>query len=163
MFLSGTCFSLVSFTALGYHLYGEQFINETYLYHITRKDIRHNFSPYFYMLYLTVEDDDIGLNLVTFVPQLVLLLALSKKFGNLQDLPFCLFCQTVVFVMYNKVITSQYFLWYLALFPLTLPKLQLNKIEAGICCLIWLVTQGSWLLPAYYLEFHGTNTFQVNS
>ena len=45
------------------------------------------------MLYLTVEEDDLGISLITFLPQLILLLALSKKFGNLKDLPFCLFCQ----------------------------------------------------------------------
>ena len=32
------------------------------------------------MLYLTVEDDDIGISLLTFVPQLLLLLAISKVF-----------------------------------------------------------------------------------
>ena len=68
---------------------------------------RHNFSAYFYMLYLTVEEEDIGINLLTFVPQMLLLLALAKKFGNLHDLPFCLFCQTHVFVVYNKVCTAK--------------------------------------------------------
>ena len=56
-------------------------------------DFRHNFSVYFYMLYLTVDEDDLGISLITFLPQLILLIALAKKFGNLRDLPFCLFCQ----------------------------------------------------------------------
>ncbi len=160
-FIVGTIISLVIFTGLGYVYYGDQFIEEAYLYHITRKDIRHNFSPYFYMLYLTFEEDDIGLNLLTFLPQVIMLLCLTKQFANIQDLSFCLFCQTVVFVAYNKVITSQYFLWYLSLLPLSLPQLNLGKSEGIICLIIWLVTQASWLLPAYYLEFQGYNAFQV--
>ena len=38
--------------ALFYSLYGEEFINESYLYHFTRKDNRHSFSPFFYDIYL---------------------------------------------------------------------------------------------------------------
>jgi phosphatidylinositol glycan class M len=95
--------ALGSLTAAFYLRYGDEFLEETYFYHITRRDIRHNFSPYFYMLYLTVEVEDVGISLLTFVPQVVLLLAIAKKFGNSADLPFCLFCQTVIFVSYNKV------------------------------------------------------------
>ena len=62
------------------------------------------------MLYLTVEEEDIGISLLTFVPQMVLLLALAKKFGNIHDLPFCLFCQTHIFVVYNKVSVRFYFI-----------------------------------------------------
>ena len=61
------------------------------------------------------------------------------------------------------MITSQYFLWYLSLLPLSLSWLRFTKLEAFACLSIWLATQGSWLLPAYYLEFVGSNTFQVFS
>ena len=83
--------------------FGRDFLHETYFYHVTRRDIRHNFSPYFYMLYLTVDEEDVGISLLTFMPQLILMVAIAAKFGNHEDLPFCLFCQTVVFVSYNKV------------------------------------------------------------
>ena len=59
------------------------------------------------MLYLTVEDDDVGISLLTFLPQALLVLALALQFGNARDLPFCLFCQTVVFVTYNKVLRAK--------------------------------------------------------
>ena len=161
-FVAGAAFSFFTLTALAYHMYGDAFLQETYLYHISRRDTRHNFSPYFYMLYLTVEEDDAGINLLTFVPQALLVLALAWQFGTARDLPFCLFCQTVIFVTYNKVITSQYFLWYLCLLPLSLPRLNLTKKEVLFCAFIWGFFQGSWLVPAYYLEFQGANTFQVS-
>ena len=117
--VSGTVFSLLMLTLLCHHLYGWQFVEETYLYHITRyehstsptenpfvlfrKDSRHNFSVYFYMLYLTVGDDDIGLNVLTFLPQVVLLLLLTYKYSSIYEVNFCLFCQTLVFVTFNKV------------------------------------------------------------
>jgi len=97
-----------------------------------------------------------------FLPQVILLLALSKQFGSHpSDLPFCLFAQTFVFVAYNKVVTSQYFLWYLSLLPLVFPaRIRLTRSEMATLLLLWGFTQASWLLPAYFLEFKGYNTFQ---
>jgi len=157
--VSGTIFSLLMLTLLCQHLYGWQFIEETYLYHITRKDSRHNFSVYFYMLYLTVGDDDIGLNVLTFLPQVVLLLLLTYKYSSIYEVNFCLFCQTLVFVTFNKVVTAQYFLWYLSLLPLVLPSLLISAKQLLLGALLWGFAQASWLLPAYLLEFKGNNTF----
>ena len=78
--ISGTCLTFIILTSICYIGYGWEFLEESYLHHLTRRDTRHNFSVYFYMLYLTVEDDDIGISLLTFVPQLLLLLAISKVF-----------------------------------------------------------------------------------
>ena len=36
-------------------------------------------AVYFYMLYLTMEYDDIGLNILTFLPQLIIILALVYR------------------------------------------------------------------------------------
>ncbi|CAB4064481.1 PIGM [Lepeophtheirus salmonis] len=116
-FVSGTVLTLILLTGFFYYIYGYDFLEHSYLYHLSRKDTRHNFSVYFYMLYLTVEEEDI-------------------------------------------VVTSQYFLWYIGLFPLVLSRLQLSKSEAITSGLLWGFAQGSWLLPAYFLEFRGYNTFQ---
>lgn len=89
-------------TALFFHLYGWDFLNEALLYHLTRTDPRHNFSIYFYYIYL---NHQLGFStlekLISFLPQLMVQFALIWRFGL--DLPFCLFLQTVAFVAFNKV------------------------------------------------------------
>ncbi len=98
--------TFILLTAMCYWLYGWQFLYESLLYHVTRTDIRHNFSVYFYMLYLTQ-----GMwvspfiSLMVFVPQLVLVVMTAIRYY--QDLPFCFFVQTFLFVTFNKVCTSQ--------------------------------------------------------
>jgi len=102
--------------------WGYPFLYESYLYHIHRLDHRHNFSPYFYQTYLSYPSLDQGLHdstnslwirtlrspLASFAPQMVLSFGLGLMFGKTnEDLPFTWFVQTVVFVIFNKVCTSQ--------------------------------------------------------
>lgn len=155
----GTVLSFIGLTGMGFALYGEQYIEEAFLYHFSRTDTRHNFSVYFYLLYIGADFHIPGLSLATFGPQLVLVLALGFKFRNYFDVPFAIFTQTVVFVTFNKVVTSQYFMWYLMLLPLVVPRLNISWQKAVVLTSLWVGAQVSWLLPAYLLEFHGINAF----
>jgi GPI mannosyltransferase 1 subunit M len=66
--------------------------------------------------------------------------------------------------MYNKVITSQYFLWYLTLAPLALVNSRLTsgeKWKHGVLLAIGFIAfELFWLWPAYYFEFEGEHKFK---
>jgi phosphatidylinositol glycan class M len=93
---------------LMYHFYGQEFLQETYLYHISRKDHRHNFSFYFYHMYLST-DHSIVASVLSFIPQLSLVAILGMMFSD--DVVFACFLQTFAFVALNKVCTSQVFIY----------------------------------------------------
>ncbi|KAK4796644.1 hypothetical protein SAY86_028970 [Trapa natans] len=146
-------------TALSFYLYKWEFLHEAILYHLTRTDPRHNFSIYFYHIYLHFEREfSLVEKLISFLPQLTVQLVLVLSFA--WDLSFCLFLQTVAFVAFNKVITAQYFVWFFCLLPLILPwsKMQL-KWEGLGCIVLWMGAQTHWLIWAYLLEFKGKNVF----
>lgn len=89
-------------TGLFFCLYGWEFLHEALLYHLTRTDPRHNFSIYFYHIYLHYGHEiSVVEKLISFLPQFLVQLALIFCFAL--DLPFCLFVQTVAFVAFNKV------------------------------------------------------------
>ncbi|KAF6024423.1 PIGM [Bugula neritina] len=126
-----------------YIMYGQIFLDETYLYHITRKDIQHNFSIYFYPLRISEQFAPIFSSIIglsAFLPQLGATLTFTYKYYR--DLPFCWFIITLAFVTFNKVCTSQYFLWYLCLLPLILPSLKLSIKEASLMFCIMACSTG---------------------
>ncbi|EDV98502.1 GH23154 [Drosophila grimshawi] len=161
----GTLLGLVTFTWIFYALYGWQYIYEAYFYHLMRKDMRHNFSLYFLLQYLSnaedIEESSLLLKCIVVVPQLLLLFYLSWTFGqHRQTLAFCVFCLAFVVVTYNSVVTSQYFIWYLTVLPLCIKNLQhLSLVRCASLLSLWLCGQVLWLLPAYLLEFKTWHTF----
>ena len=98
---------------------------------------------------------------VLFLPQAVLFVCIIAIFAA-GNLPVCLLLQTMIFVAYNKVITAQYFSWYLCLLPLCAPSLMCipKGIAAGSISL-WLLATGYWLYQAYNWEFLGLSNFYV--
>ncbi|KAG5349602.1 hypothetical protein C0989_002865 [Termitomyces sp. Mn162] len=89
--LGGACFAI----------WGYPFLYESYLYHVHRLDHRHNFSPYFYLTYLTyplpgaaARQTDLWSRIVrsplaSFVLQMGLAVGTGLAFGRrMRDLPF---------------------------------------------------------------------------
>lgn len=61
--------TFISLTGFFYYVYDYEFIYEAYLYHFIRKDNRHNYSVYFYMIYQMYDLQSSKLMaIMTFVP-----------------------------------------------------------------------------------------------
>lgn len=140
--------------------WGQPFLDEAFLYHLRRLDHRHNFSSAFYPIALCGSSNPLS----SFAPQMMAVLVLGTAFAR--DLPIAWFLQTVAFVTFNKVCTSQvrsviclqifagaraltmnaiqYFLWYLWLLPLVLGKLHLSKRNGALMLVWWVGGQVSW-------------------
>ncbi|EKG21615.1 Mannosyltransferase DXD [Macrophomina phaseolina MS6] len=150
--------------AIMFKFYGVPFLQHTFFYHLHRLDHRHNFSPYNTMLYLNsspAAEPSMRLESLAFLPQLlfsavIIPLALAKK-----DLASTMLAQTFAFVTFNKVCTSQYFLWYLIFLPFYLPKSSLlqNPTKGITALILWVLGQALWLQQGYQLEFLGNSTF----
>ncbi|KAI3451235.1 hypothetical protein Pfo_007900 [Paulownia fortunei] len=155
--ISGSTFFIL--TGLCFYLYGWDFLHEALLYHLTRTDPRHNFSIYFYHIYIHYEHEfSILEKLIAFLPQFIVQLVLIFRFAL--DLPFCFFLQTLAFVAFNKVITAQYFVWFFCLLPLILPWSNMKLKWKGLACIaLWIGAQTHWLMWGYLLEFRGKNVF----
>ncbi|PIK37631.1 putative GPI mannosyltransferase 1-like [Apostichopus japonicus] len=136
-FISLTTFSFL--TVGFYYCYDWEFLQETYLHHLTRSDTRHNFSPFFYLLYLTSAWTQLQkfLSLVVFIPQAILLVVMAMKYY--EDLPFCWFLQTLFCVFQQSL--------YLAVFlvvsdtsscdPSFCEDVKISRWIAGCCVVCW--------------------------
>ncbi|KAL8752360.1 MAG: hypothetical protein Q9199_005801 [Rusavskia elegans] len=160
--------SLVTFITLNllmYAIYSTPFLQHTFLYHLTRIDHRHNFSPYNTLLHLSSAAPDkissLKLESLAFIPQITISAVLIPITLSKKDLAGTMLAQTFAFVAFNKVCTSQYFLWYLIFLPFYLPYSSfLSSPRLGILALtLWIGTQALWLHQAYRLEFLGLSTF----
>lgn len=106
--------SLATFAALNilmYTIYSTPFLDHTFLYHLTRIDHRHNFSPYNTLLHISSANPDKAssprLESLAFIPQLAISAVLIPVALAKKDLAGTMLAQTFAFVAFNKVCTSQ--------------------------------------------------------
>uniref|UniRef100_A0AC34QAL5 GPI mannosyltransferase 1 n=1 Tax=Panagrolaimus sp. JU765 TaxID=591449 RepID=A0AC34QAL5_9BILA len=151
------CFALTIVAC--YFLYGGFGIYQYLLYHFSRSDPKHNFSPYFLPIYLAYDDPVMlkWISTAAFVPQLVAIVGFALKYAK--DLEFCWFLTTFAFVSFNKVCTSQYFVWYVIFTPIIANSLQITTSKIIKLVICWFGAQGIWLSCAYLLEFQGWDMF----
>ena len=159
-------FSLVSLStvaglfAVCAAMYGRPFVSESLAHHIGRVDTRHNFSLLFYPLYLEQQQKGataVAASLAAFLPQVILSALCSWRLSS--DVPLCLLVQTMLFVTFNKVVTAQYFLWYVSLLPLVMPFTRLPPSLLLALSLVWLLAELHWLSWAYQVELLGLPAF----
>lgn len=158
-----TLISLIGCSAYMYHIYGHEYLENAYFYHLYRTDHRHNFSLWNILLYFDSANPlKSQLAKLAFLPQLVVTLAvpiLQWSQPTFQNLLSVLFVQTFAFVTFNKVCTSQYFVWYLIFLPFYMASSTISWKKGVMMLVIWGATQGLWLLQGYRLEFLGENVF----
>lgn len=145
-------------TWLSFALEGDAYVSNALVYHAARSDHRHSLSLAFPALYLNPRPGPFLVIPQAFASLLpsVALFCMNHKRANLSTFvqPLCssLALQTIVMVAFSRVLTVQYFAWwlpYLALLPV-------RKIPVrGIC--LWLITFGTWMGVAYALEFRGAS------
>jgi phosphatidylinositol glycan class M len=168
-------------TLLCYAWYGQQYLDEALLYHIGRIDHRHNFSPYWYPMYLGMAARDVpGLlggghpgttdawlktGLVAFVPQMGALLTAAWILRR--NVAHAITVVTMIFVCFNKVCTVQYFVWFLPLLPFVFASGAGAGAKAGGAAsggavvrgfalgLVWFVGIVVWMVMSVKVEFEG--------
>lgn len=145
-------------TAACARAFGREFVHNALLYHLTRTDNRHNYSIYWYWIYL-----DYGgrhrwlLGLAAFIPQAVMLVVSASLLHG--DLALCVVVQTALFVFFNKVFTGQYITWFMCLAPLLAPNLALGRRKTLVLLGCWTCTLLWWLFAAWNVEMRGRNMY----
>lgn len=203
-----TVLAAVLWSAAMYAVYGYEFLDHSFVYHVVRLDHRHNFLLYnvalYYKLARPFVDSGsrdlaaaaaaavarhnlprlarwlqaaagsrwaaqfaacaVNLERIAFVPQLLLSAVVLPLRLARTDLEACLFVQTFAFVAFNKVMTSQYFIWFLIFLPHYVARSLLattHRQKGYFLVALWVATQLMWLYSAYRLEFLGHSVFDT--
>lgn len=165
LFFASSVITFGTLTHLAVKFYGHVALEEGLLYHFSRVDHRHNYSMFWYWIYLArARVVDLGgkmassslatMGRVLLLPQIILLLFSSMGIAP-YDLSFALFLQTFFFVAINKVITAQYFTWYLVLLPLCSDRINWSEKDMIFSLGFLGASIVTWLLSAFCLEMKG--------
>lgn len=160
-----TIISLSITTYSMFSIYKNEYLEQAYVYHLIRTDHRHNFSIWNILLYLNSANNTevfMDLSKAAFMPQMLVccgVIYILWEKTTWENLLNTFFLQTYAFVTYNKVVTSQYFIWFLVFLPFYLMNTTLTWKKGILFITIWLAIQSIWLLQGYYLEFEGKNVF----
>ena len=147
-FIAG--FVFMGLNIIFYVKYGNEFLTETFLYHLKRKDYKHNFSSTWLSNYFELDPTK------SFsICRILLVIFLSYYYQNNIELSWTSII--VCFIGFNPVCTVQYFDWAFALMA-TIPQYLVNK-RFVVSVLIWVIAHIFWLLVAFLLEFKGINVF----
>ena len=90
--------TFITLTLTAYNQYGDEFTRHAHLHHLTRQDIRHNFSIWFLSFYL--HDGRSIYASCCFISQVILFIVISFKYAH--DVYFAAFLHAFVFVSFNK-------------------------------------------------------------
>ncbi|QDZ19692.1 mannosyltransferase [Chloropicon primus] len=157
-FALSSAFTFAALCLAFYLAEGQRYLDEAILYHFGRYDLAHNFSPWFFIFRVVTNDGARKvLGLAAFLPQVLCL----AYYGLIKasSLPYSLFMVTLSFVALNKVVTAQYFAWYLVLLPLVFPSILSPKSAVAVrkalklAVFLWVLSQLNWLFWAYLYEF----------
>lgn len=175
-------------TVLCYTWYHKEYLDEALLYHFYREDHRHNFSPYFYHMYLnmgrrSIEQVALGAgvplprsiydsNIIAFVPQMLMLAFVAWKLRANIAHACCI--ETILFVAFNKVCTVQYFVWFIPFLAFIFAEFfddrssRQKQLRAPLTSpmgvasmsLFWFSSVVVWMSTAVELEFNGKQWFR---
>ena len=151
-----TATSILSFlvcTGIAWYLYGNQYLSEALFYHAIRIDCRHNYSLLFYPSYL----GDSSVVSISFILQAWLIFLVSCYYSRTLEIAVTLI--SFLFVAYNRVVTAQYFVWWLAPLITAIPYFAISTRKWILLFLLYFGAQNGWNSVAYALEFDGKSTF----
>ena len=174
LFLVVTLVTTMGLTYAAVQSYGHEALQEGLLYHFQRMDHRHNYSMYWYWIYLSrgrvaasaaaaaaksATTSLPWMNHIPTMPQICILGFTSLGIAP-YDLSMALFLQTFVFVSFNKVMTAQYFTWYLCLLPMCSDRIEWKSKRMVYSLVVLGVAVVGWLVSAFTLEMLGWNTYR---